>query len=360
MADSKCLKVLRADRVYSIGRNTTSDVVIIHPNISGNHCLIQVSKVDVEVEEITDKDSASLRPLPITLVTSDDDDSEPKLKPRLNRKVKLQLSITDNSSNGTWLYSKTQYSGTNSSHVDGSQIDTQTSSQDFLPVDSSTPEQTIRPRRLERDKQSELHVGDLIFLLAPAHPDAGHYCYRLRQGACPGELVLCQMKPEVVNQITQHMTTSSRKWPMMSKPRTKEESDDKPPDLKRARFDDSVHSKPTDVDTSVVVALHKQLSKELCPHCRQPFTIVELISHVEGCCSKGETSNNAPIDLEQCVYCLEEYPVTELVEHAHLCPKRVDKPVSRLSSAMLGHLHVHILYRVEYELTLLWKIRVLC
>ena len=173
MADGKCLKVLRADRVYLIGRKTTADIVINHPSISASHCRIQLYEDDVRVEEVVEKDSASALPLPVVVKPGDYDDSEPRAKPRPSTKVKPRLAITDSSSNGTWLYSKSQYRSVRSklSQEDASENDSLTESltqsQDFFPLDSKSSEQTPRPKRLQRDEQTELHIGDFTGAVAP-------------------------------------------------------------------------------------------------------------------------------------------------------------------------------------------------
>ena len=318
---AKCLKSLHGGSQCILGRIATADVLIRHNNVSGKHCCIEIHKVrreasrdDPSLLESSQLDSsqpdASQDPQPDASQDPQPDSSQHETLHKLENKTKycLKCTITDYSSNGTWISCRTDSSLKNIKCFKN------------------------KPFRLKKNVPTDIKLEDVIMLLAPSHSDSMHYCYVLSKGVKKGEIVLCQV---VMKQDGGHSSDledaqiENREKKLVEcsnsgiegvnrKKRTLEERGDVKEDEVRKKASkpdntDEILTRPIPIRTlspvPFVPSLSQQLSEEQCPKCNNLFSIIELVSHVEEC------DNNV-----QCQYCHKLFPVVDIITHE--CPEK--------------------------------------
>ena len=328
-----CLKTLGPGSVCVIGRKTSAHVVISHKSVSGNHCTLKIQDSSLDRN------------------TTDRDGTENCLK----------CTITDLSSNGTWINSENS---------------------------SSSSE----PILLVKHRATCIDIGDVIMLLGPRHPQSCYYQFALQEGIKANELVLCRLSHHEHEMLSIKRPRSFSDNEISSKATKKSRilEDNGSHDIslydrtnKTVRFDTHSNSPPltpitsnVSVTTTVtytssnvtvyapilepfipvsepfipvskpfipvseslipvsepfipfVPALSKELSKEQCPKCAQYFNIVNLVSHVDECYPQPIvpiSTHSLPSTLsrqqseELCPNCSRSYHIIELISHVKEC-----------------------------------------
>ena len=318
---AKCLKSLHGGSQCILGRIATADVLIRHTNVSGKHCCIEIHKVkreasrdDPSLLESSQPDSsqpdASQDPHPDSSQDPQPDSSQHETLHKLENKTKycLKCTITDYSSNGTWISCRTDSSLKNINCLKNKSF------------------------RLKKNVPTDIKLGDVIMLLAPSHSDYMHYCYVLSKGVKKGEIVLCQvvMKQDGGHSSDLEDTQIENRGKKLvecnmsgieginRKKRILEEREDMKENEVRQKaikldITDEILTTPKAIRTLSPVpsipSLSQQLSEEQCPKCKHLFSIIELVSHVEEC------DNNI-----RCQYCHKLFPVVDIITHD--CPEK--------------------------------------
>ncbi len=303
--------LLPAGEKISIGRKSTCNLVINNCLISGVHCVLTV------FHTCTSHSST-------------------------------QTSISDTSSNGTWISTQTQ--------------DSQASFK-FI----SSQELTNKAEKLLKGTPRDIYPGDVIMLLAPQHKESGEYRFQLTSADSSGNYSLVQLNnPEK----TSNMKRSPFKLNVDSSQSVKK--------MKITENYDDV----LDITLSPASASERE-ETEMCPTCMDMFPVTTLPIHCPACPQRHEacgvsgddhcfTSKNtipkaSPIisaydrctidgvkeltsqtedfgsslitspvsveqyspsmlELEQCAFCLEDFPVCEMIAHYSVCQSKTSQP----------------------------------
>ena len=223
--------LLPAGEKISIGRKSTCNLVINSPLISGIHCVLTVFRTS---------------------------------------NSSTQTSISDTSSNGTWISTQTQ--------------DSQASFK-FI----SSQELTNKAEKLLKGTPRDIYPGDVIMLLAPQHKESGEYRFQLTSADSSGNYSLVQLEK----------TSDMKK---RSPPETTGEGSQPVKKIKIAEAD------ATFIPKAMLIPFNE--IKDTNPQTEDP--------EIAG-------SPNL-FKLEQCVFCLENYPVCEMVAHDSVCPSKTSQP----------------------------------
>ena len=303
----ECLKTLRSGSVCVIGRGMSADVLIRHESVSGKHCILKIHDSGAETEGNI-------------------------------------CTITDHSSNGTWVIHK---------------------------------ETAIL---LTKHEDTFITIGDVIMLLGPYHPQSANYQFTLQKSMVAKEFVLCRLPH---NRIISKRRRSSFDNEVSTGTIKKTKTSNNDVDHNIKLVNTSIHKKLAPVSdaldvtacvtseavkpvlrpyissesTSVseplvpfrpLVSLTKQLSKEQCPICTQYFNVIDLVNHVDECTTIITTVPVTPstTDLpfstgtllrhqseEQCPKCSHFFNIIELISHVKECvstitPVPTSPPVS--------------------------------
>ncbi len=148
--DNKLIsQTLRAGDCVQIGRKATCTVSVRSPFISGFHCLLEIPNGS-SASNATESQSS------------------------------LCCTVTDQSSNGTWLICQHPMRMKTEKVCD----------------DTAVSQSLSKTRKLMKGKKEEMHVGDRILLLAPSHSACKLFQFTLTEAvAGKGEYILQQLSP---------------------------------------------------------------------------------------------------------------------------------------------------------------------
>lgn len=257
--------ILRAGSSIVMGRKGVGvDILINHESVSGRHCVIDVH----EDGSLSDNH--------------------------------LRATITDHSSNGTWV----------------------------VPV-SGGPSY-----RLVKGVATDIKVGDSIMLLNPRHCES-HDCHMiLERGAMRDTLVLRKTSSNVQRRKRSSLT-EDEDIPVAKIRRVLENDRSDEEVIITSVTCPSVLTTPTITSSiiqssntrtgdrasvsSVPVPMIRDQSEEQCPKCLKVYNLSELISHCDTCTATIGDKTNGAEEKDQCEFCLKLFPLSELVYHGRVC-----------------------------------------
>lgn len=219
-----------------MGRRAASDIVTLHPSISSKHCSLSLDLTSTPpvAKDLADKESKV-------------EDSD-NVATTSSRKL-ISCTITDHSSNGTWVLKKKRR------HL---------------------PQGALK---LKRGRPTRINHGDIIYLLAPSHPDSSGYRYCLSNGPGRGEIVVCQLETGVDERLD----------------------------------NDGIEIKNNTKDDVAVTNPNKRKVESIDLTVETKSKMIRL--------EEEEKEDNKILseDLEKCPLCLKDFPLSVLVEHVDDC-----------------------------------------
>lgn len=256
----KCLTSLKPGCICWIGRKAASHIVTSHPSISSKHCSLLLEPSPASTQSQSHDDAPLIQDGNIKMEVKKEQDS-----PR-----SPNCTITDHSSNGTWLLQK---------------------------------KRMVQPKRLRRGRPTKIRPGDIIYLLSPFHADSLGYRYGLTGGPGRGEIVVCKLDEEPKTNNCDRLDEAIKSNEINQESSTKELSSQSlmpQPVLGKKRRDDSDEG----IIETKAKALHSLDVKE-----------DETKEEEE----KEEFKNISLEDFEKCPLCLNNFPLSILIEHVDNC-----------------------------------------